>query len=191
MQTTKYSYVKKIIEENPHLKNEELAKKIGRSISWVKAFKAFMNSKNKYKYKNSSNPVYRAIFNAWMQDIQARKEYEENELCKFELEEKEKEIQKLKKELSDLKKQFYSLKKDFSDLEEMKKDELIKLANKLCNESQNKLKEKIKELENELHRVYSNEYWEKQEIKHKLKVTLIIVFSIFLGIFFALYFFKK
>jgi len=142
MENTKYTNIEKIIKENSHLTNKELAKKIGKSISWLKTFKAFMNAEDKNKYKDSSNPIYKAIYNIWINDSEAQKK----ELEKDKLRKKIKELQKKVKELNNL----ISLSQ--SDLIE-------------CQKEKEKIKDKFDKLKEK------NAYYESHFQEHKEKIS--------------------
>jgi len=179
--TTKYSKVKRIIEENTHLTNAELAKKIGRNISWIKTFKAFMNAEDKHKFKDTKNKMYKAIYNTWINDIEAQTEYEENELCKFKLKQREREIKELKEKLQKCK----GIESELIKIKNIKADEIMEKAKEICRQEKNKLTQQIKDLENELNRVYYMEDMEKQDTKNKL-IKIIIFLFILLTAFFIL-----
>jgi ElaB/YqjD/DUF883 family membrane-anchored ribosome-binding protein len=68
--------MEQIIKQNTSLKNKELAKLIGKSVSYVKALKAFLNTQDKEKFKHSNNALYKAIYNAYIRD---KHFYEEQE----------------------------------------------------------------------------------------------------------------
>ena len=140
--STKYTNIEKIIKENSHLTNRELAKRIGKSVSWLKSFKAFMNAEDKNKYKDSSNPIYKAIYNIWINDTEAQKK----ELEKDKLRKKIKELQKKVRELNNL----ISLSQ--SDLIE-------------CRREKEKIKDKFDKLKEK------NAYYESHFQEHKEKIS--------------------
>jgi len=156
---TKFSKIKEIIEENKHLTNKELAKKVGRSISWIKAFKAFMNAPDKEKYKNSKNGIYRAIYNAWKEDVEAQLEVkccEENYKLKKELSVKNKTLSKYKTQLREYEELLMQLDQEKKDLTNTLEYKVQELAQSICNKKieilekqKKKLDDLLKELEEE------------------------------------------
>jgi len=146
MENTKYTNIEKIIKENSHLTNKELAKKIGKSISWLKAFKAFMNAEDKNKYKDTKNPIYKAIYNIWINDTEAQK--------------KELERDKLKKRIKELKKEIQSCQEYTEELETELRE---------CQKQEKNLKEKLNKLktQNDLYEKHLEEY--KEQIVNKLE----------------------
>ena len=175
MFSNKYSNIERIILKNSHLSNEKLAKKVGKSVGWVKAFKAFMRAENKDKYKNSSNGMYRAIYNMWINDdIAQSKEYEENKL--------KKRIKELEKEKASLEEEMEFLQEDvkfaYKRVEAVKqeKEELLREFQSLENKYKNLLeqleehKRKIKaEVEKDLKEEYFSKKSELQMLENVLK----------------------
>ena len=153
MEDYKYSTIEEIIKKNSHLKNEELAKKIGKSISWVKAFKAFMRAEDKEKYKDTKNPIYKAIYNIWIKDPKAQKKEEEKNLIK-KLQQKLEECEDL---LEDYENDFFECSDKYKELKE-KYDYLLKNLEKEKEKIETKLKEK-----------YSHLVEEWVEAKHQLE----------------------
>ncbi len=153
MEDCKYSIIEEIIKKNSHLKNEELAKKIGKSISWVKAFKAFMRAEDKEKYKNTKNPIYKAIYNIWIKDPRVQKKEEEKNLLK----KLQKELKECEELLEDYQNDFFECKDQYKELKE-KYEYLLK--------NLEKEKEKI---ENELNKQYSYVVKELVKLKEELE----------------------
>jgi len=142
MENTKYTNIEKIIKENSHLTNKELAKKIGKSISWLKTFKAFMNAENKNKYKDSSNPIYKAIYNIWINDTEAQQ--------------KELERDKLKKRIKELEEDIQTLEECIDEVETELRE---------CQKQEKNLKEKFDKLKEK------NAYYESHFQEHKEKIS--------------------
>ena len=63
-----YKEIENLIKKNSFKSNKELAKLLNKNISWVKVFKAFMNAKDKEKYKNTSNKMYLAVYRLWKKE---------------------------------------------------------------------------------------------------------------------------
>ena len=200
MEDYKYSNIEEIIKNNSHLKNEELAKKVGKSISWVKAFKAFMRAKDKEKYKDTKNPIYKAIYNIWIKDPKAqKKENEKNQLkkCKNELRKCKRLSTITEKELTDYKTKYNYLLENLEKELEKEKEKLERELNEkytpIIKEYYKRKKEleeyekRKKELEEE-RRNYEEarlEYIEKErEFKKIVKVLTIIIFVEFLLLLF-------
>jgi len=147
---TKFSKIKTIIEENPHLTNRELAEKVGKSISWVKAFKAFMRAPDKEKYANTKNGIYRAIYNSWKEDIEAQIEEEcceENYKLKEELLTKNKMLSRYKTQLKEYDILLIQLNKEKKDLINTLNNKVKELAQAICKAKIEKLQEQNKKLE--------------------------------------------
>jgi len=183
MEDYKYSTIEEIVKKNSHLKNEELAKKIGKSISWVKAFKAFMRAEDKEKYKNTKNPIYKAIYNIWIKDPKAQKKEEEKNLIK----KLQQELEECEDLLEDYKNDFFECSDKYKELKE-KYDYLLKNLEKEKEKIETKLKEKysyvVKEwleakdqLEQEKLEYYGmkNEYYQDyRKLTFTIKVLAII-----------------
>ena len=184
MEDYKYSTIEEIIKKNSHLKNEELAKKIGKSISWVKAFKAFMRAEDKEKYKDTKNPIYKAIYNIWIKDPKAQKKEEEKHLIKKlqqELGECKKLLKYYENDFSECKDQYKKLKKDYDYLLKNFEKEKEKIENKLKEKYSYVGKEWLKaknELEEEKLKYYAmrDEYYENERnLKLTIKTLIIII----------------
>ena len=198
MEDYKYSSIEEIIKNNSHLKNEELAKKVGKSISWVKAFKAFMRAKDKEKYKDTKNPIYKAIYNIWIKDPKAqKKENEKNQLrkCKNELRKCKKLSAITEEELTDYKTKYQEIKTKYEYLSENFEKELKKEKEKLEKEFDEKYTPVINEFYKKKREVEEErlnyegarlEYIKKErEFKKIVKVLTIIIFVEFLLLLFT------
>jgi len=159
----KYTNIENLIKENSHLKNKELAQKIGKSLGWLKAFKAFMNAEDKQKYKDSSNAIYKAIYNIWINDTEAQqKELERDKL--------KKKVKELKSELKSLKSTLLycenSLQKCNKTKEELNKElNILKEKYSILTDTLEEHKEKItKELEKKLNQHIEKLNQESKEV---------------------------
>ncbi len=193
-ENNKYSTFETIIKKNSHLKNIELAKKVGKSISWVKVFKAFMRAENKEKYKDTKNPIYKAIYRMWLQDAKAQQKEEEKDIlkrlkkelkeCKELLSYTNQELEKYKIKyievnnsynffLANLKEKKEEAKKEIEiKYEPIWKKKLVEIAKK-----EKKLQETIEQYE-----IAKNEYlYDNKDFKRTLKLwTIIIIIGFFL-----------
>jgi len=145
----KYTNIENLIKENSHLKNQELAQKIGKSLGWLKAFKAFMNAEDKQKYKDSSNRIYKAIYNIWINDTEAQKKEIEKDKLKKKVRDTKRELRESKKELEELSQLINKLKSDL----------------KKCYEEKKKLEDKFIIVQNK------NNYYESKIEEYKKKIT--------------------
>ncbi len=184
MEDYKYSTIEEIIKKNSHLKNEELAKKIGKSISWVKAFKAFMRAEDKEKYKNTQNPIYKAIYNIWIKDPRAQKKEEEKNLLKKlqqELEECEELLEDYENNFFECKDQYKKIKKDYDYLLKNFEKEKEKIETKFKEKYSYIAREWVKvknELEEEKLEYYAmkNEYYQNaRNLKLTIKALVVII----------------
>ncbi len=165
----KYSYIEAYIRNNPHLKNKELAENIGRSISWIKAFKAFMNSPDKEKHKNSKNPIYKAIYNAWKDDIDAQIEWEcceKNEELIRKIEIKTEIIEKYKKQIIECQTENKRLADKVSKLRNKLNRNVKELAETYMQEYMTKTEKEKQKLENKIKDLYK----ENEELARELFV---------------------
>ena len=187
-ENNKYSTFETIIKKNSHLKNEQLAKKVGKSISWVKVFKAFMRAENKEKYKNTKNPIYKAIYRMWLQDAKAQQKEEEKDILKRlkkELKECKELLSYTNDELEEYKIKYTQITQSYNfflaNLKEEKekaKKEIEKKYKPIWEKNLKKIYQEEKELKEKIeeYRIIKNEYFDKErEFKIIIRALIIII----------------